>query len=182
MVEASRHGGRAGGDLGSWVKPDFYREEALLSEKAGEAPSGDAPANQELDFKRIVKHIFRYGFVEIADDILFALLVGVALGGVLFLAIPSDLMSNEYARWPVLSGHDTDRHSPLYLRIREHPDRRAPLVARGFSPGAALIFLMTGPATNTGTIAIIVSQFGARFASIYVASVIVVTALLGIAD
>ncbi|MCE2447731.1 MAG: SO_0444 family Cu/Zn efflux transporter [Candidatus Latescibacteria bacterium] len=166
--------------FGSWVKPDFYREEALLSEKAGEAPSGDAPANQELDFKRIVKHIFRYGFVEIADDILFALLVGVALGGVLFLAIPSDLMSNEYARWlsypvMILIG------IPLYICASASTPIAAALVARGFSPGAALIFLMTGPATNTGTIAIIVSQFGARFASIYVASVIVVTALLGIA-
>ena len=40
---------------------------------------------------------------------------------------------------------------------------------------------MTGPATNTGTIAIIISQFGTRFASIYVVSVIVVTAVLGIA-
>ncbi len=42
-------------------------------------------------------------------------------------------------------------------------------------------FLMTGPATNTGTIAIIVSQFGSRFASIYVAAVIAVTVILGIA-
>ncbi len=46
-----------------------------------------------------MKHVFRYGFVETADDILFALLVGVALGGVLYLVIPSDLVANEYARW-----------------------------------------------------------------------------------
>ena len=52
----------------------------------------------DLTFKKVVRHIFRYGFVEIADDILFALLVGIALGGVLYLVIPSDLMSNEYAR------------------------------------------------------------------------------------
>ena len=43
-----------------------------------------------------------------------------------------------------------------------------------------MIFLMTGPATNTGTIAIIVSQFGSRFATIYVSSVIAVTVALGI--
>lgn len=52
-----------------------------------------------LDFKKIVKHILHYGFVEIADDILFALLAGIALGGVLYLIIPADLMTNEYARW-----------------------------------------------------------------------------------
>ena len=127
----------------------------------------------------LVEHIFRYGFVEIADDILFALLVGIALGAVLFLAIPTDLMDNEYARWwsypvMVLVG------IPLYICASASTPIAAALVAKGFSPGAGLIFLMTGPATNTGTIAIIVSQFGAPFASIYVGIVIAVTVVLGI--
>ncbi len=134
----------------------------------------------DLTFKKIVRHIFRYGFVEIADDILFALIVGVALGGVIYLAIPSDLMSNAYARWlsypvMVLVG------VPLYICASASTPIAAALVAKGFSPGAAMIFLMTGPATNTGTIAIIVGQFGTRFASIYVSSVIAVTVVLGIA-
>ena len=143
--------------------------------------SGDAPPDdQNLDFKKLVKHVLRYGFIEIADDILFALLVGVALGGVLFLALPSDLMAHEYARYlsypvMVLIG------IPLYICASASTPIAAALVAKGVSPGAALIFLMTGPATNTGTIAIIVSQFGSRFASIYVASVIAVTVGLGIA-
>ena len=136
--------------------------------------------NQGLDFKKLVKHILRYGFIEIADDILFALLVGVVLGGVLFLALPSDLMAHEYARYlsypvMVLIG------VPLYICASASTPIAAALVAKGVSPGAALIFLMTGPATNTGTIAIIVSQFGSRFASIYVAAVIAVTVVLGIA-
>ena len=165
--------------LGAWVKPDSYRQSP--PDKAEDAPASDGPAeHHELDFKRIVKHILRYGFVEIADDILFALLVGVALGGVLFLAIPSDLMAHEYARWlsypvMVLIG------IPLYICASASTPIAAALVAKGVSPGAALIFLMTGPATNTGTIAIIISQFGTRFASIYVAAVIAVTAILGIA-
>ena len=134
----------------------------------------------DLSFKKVVRHIFRYGFVEIADDILFALIVGIALGGVIYLAIPSDLMSNAYARWlsypvMVLVG------VPLYICASASTPIAAALVAKGFSPGAAMIFLMTGPATNTGTIAIIVSQFGTRFASIYVSSVIAVTVVLGIA-
>ena len=164
----------------SWVKPEFYREQALAGEQTTDTPPVDVPADARMpSFKTIVRHIFRYGFVEIADDILFALLVGVALGGVLFLVIPSDLMSNEYARWMsypimVLVG------VPLYICASASTPIAAALVAKGFSPGAALIFLMTGPATNTGTIAIITSQFGARFASIYVSAVIVVTVVVGI--
>ena len=153
----------------------------LKGNATSDPPSGEVPTDdQGLDFKKLVKHVFRYGFIEIADDILFALLVGVALGGVLFLAIPGDLMSNEYARWlsypvMVLIG------IPLYICASASTPIAAALVAKGVSPGAALIFLMTGPATNTGTIAIIVSQFGTRFASIYVVAVIAVTVILGIA-
>ena len=164
--------------LGSWVKPDFYRDMVPAEDKQT-SEDDSSKYEHNLDFKEIVRHIFRYGFVEIADDILFALLVGVALGGVLYLVIPSDLMSNEYARWlsypvMVLVG------VPLYICASASTPIAAALVAKGFSPGAALIFLMTGPATNTGTIAIIVSQFGARFATIYVSSVIAVTVALGI--
>ena len=162
----------------TWVKPDFYRS-APSDEQPRTRQSEPAKGVDELDFKHIIKHVFRYGFVEIADDILFSLLVGVALGGVLYLVIPADLMANEYARWlsypiMVLVG------VPLYICASASTPIAAALVARGVSPGAALIFLMTGPATNTGTIAIIANQFGTRFASVYVTVVIVVTVAIGI--
>ncbi len=169
--------------FGSWIKPDFYREIAG-EQKAKSSKQSELDTVEEeypgLDFKKIVKHILHYGFVEIADDILFALLVGIALGGVLFLIIPAELMSNEYARWlsyPVMIIVGV----PLYICASASTPIAAALVARGVSPGAALIFLMTGPATNTSTIAIIMSQFGARFAAVYVTAVIAVTAVIGIA-
>ncbi len=162
----------------SWVKPDFYRQPA--EGKTPDAQAADVSAEtDEVSLGKVIRHIFRYGFVEVADDILFALLVGVALGGLLLLAIPDNLMSSGYARWisyPVM----VIVGIPLYICASASTPIAAALVAKGLSPGAALIFLMTGPATNSGTIAIIVSQFGARFASIYVAGVIAVTTVLGI--
>ena len=157
-----------------WVKPEFYRPRTGGAETETPGHNGQTPG-----FPTIIRHAFRYGFVEVADDILFALLVGVALGGILYLFIPTDLMNNEYARWisypvMVLVG------IPLYICASASTPIAAALVAKGFSPGAALIFLMTGPATNTGTIAIIMNQFGTRFASVYVSSVIAVTLVLGI--
>ena len=166
----------------SWVKPDFYHDPKFNGAQAARGqttPPPEAEKGEGLSFGKVVRHIFRYGFVEIADDILFALLVGVALGGVLYLAIPGDLMASEYARWlsyPIMVIVGV----PLYICASASTPIAAALVAKGFSPGAALIFLMTGPATNTGTIAIIMSQFGVRFASVYVSSVIAVTVVLGI--
>ncbi len=167
----------------SWLKPDFYLERKQTPDTQAESTTSDEPEtqseDQSIDLPTLIKHIFRYGFVEVADDILFALLVGIFLGGILYLAIPSDLMANEYARWlaypiVVLVG------IPLYICASASTPIAAAMVAKGVSPGAALVFLMTGPATNTGTIAIVARQFGAKFASIYVLGVIVATVFFGV--
>ncbi len=165
-----------------WLKPTFYRDEDIIDVSEGgkkEKEFRKPKVINGLTFGRVTKHIFHYGFVEVADDILFALLVGLVIGGFLYLAIPSDLASREYVQWlayPVMVLFAV----PLYICASASTPIAAALVAKGFSPGAALIFLMTGPATNTGTIAIILNQFGARFTSIYVGIVIVVTVLIGI--
>ena len=158
------------------------RLRSVLRRNRGSRPPPDAvsQASTAPPFATIARHVLRYGFVEVADDILFALLVGVALGGLLYLAIPADLMAHEYARWlaypaMVLVG------VPLYICASASTPIAAALVAKGFSPGAALVFLMTGPATNTGTIAVVVSQFGSRLAAVYVGAVVGVTVVLGIA-
>ena len=129
----------------SRVKPGFHHARMLADDRAADASLVEATVDGQLPgFRTIIRHVFRYGFVEIADDILFALLVGIALGGLLYLAIPSDLMANEYARWvsyPVMILIGV----PLYICASASTPIAAALVAKGVSPGAALIFLMTGP-------------------------------------
>lgn len=133
-----------------------------------------------LTIGRILRHVFRYGFIEIADDILTAMLIGIVLGAIITLAVPEGIMNSSYTQWlqypaMLLLG------VPLYICASASTPIAAAWVLKGVSPGAALIFLMTGPATNTTTIAMILKQFGGRFASIYVASVVLVTTLFGIA-
>ena len=159
------------------------RQAETVADQASFVPpsglSGSQLDSTTQSFGAVVRHVFRYGFVEIADDILFALIVGITLGAVLYLSIPADLMTHEHAHWiayPVMLLVGI----PLYICASASTPIAAALVAKGVSPGAALVFLMTGPATNTGTIAIIVSQFGTRFAAVYVASVILVTVSLGV--
>ena len=180
LAQVARRTAAAAGRIkrASRAEPNFRREAVAPEPEAAPAESSGSRADGPT-LREVVRHVFRYGFVEVADEILFALLVGVALGGVLFLAIPDDLMSNEYARWisypvMVLVG------IPLYICASASTPVAAALVAKGLSPGAALIFLMTGPATNSGTIAITISQFGPRFGTIYVGVVIAVTTVFGI--
>lgn len=180
LAQAAGRSAAAAGRIqrASRAEQNLRREAAAPEPGAAPAESSGSRADGPT-LREVVRHVFRYGFVEVADEILFALLVGVALGGVLFLAIPDDLMSYEYARWisypvMVLVG------IPLYICASASTPVAAALVAKGLSPGAALIFLMTGPATNSGTIAITISQFGPRFGTIYVGVVIAVTTVFGI--
>ena len=138
------------------------------------------PSEERLTLGRISKHVLRYGFVDLADDILTAMLIGIFLGAVITFAVPEGIMDSSYAVWlqypaMLLMG------VPLYICASASTPIAAAWVLKGVSPGAALIFLMSGPATNTTTIAMILKQFGARFATIYVSSVVVVTAVFGIA-
>ena len=162
------------------IKPGFYRESPGPVPLAASSEPAPVAAPDGPGFFTIARHVWRYGFVEVADDILFALIVGIAIGGLLYIAIPTELMEYESTRWlsypiMVLVG------IPLYICASASTPIAAALVAKGFSPGAALIFLMTGPATNAATIAIIIKQFGNRFAGIYVGTVIAVTVVIGIA-
>lgn len=61
---------------------------------------------------------------------------------------------------------------PLYVCATASVPIAAALVAGGFPPGAALVFLMAGPATNVATLGAVKSAFGARVLAIYLSTIV----------
>ena len=55
----------------------------------------------------------------------------------------------------------------------------AALVLKGLSPGAALVFLLAGPATNAATITVVVRYFGKMATLIYLTTIAICSLLLG---
>ena len=70
---------------------------------------------------------------------------------------------------------------PLYVCATASVPIAAGLVAAGLPTGAALVFLMAGPATNVATIGAVHRGFGRRVLAIYLGVVIVGSATLGLA-
>lgn len=68
---------------------------------------------------------------------------------------------------------------PLYICASASTPVAAALVLKGLSPGAALVFLLAGPATNAATITVVVRYFGKMATLIYLASIAVCSLLLG---
>lgn len=57
----------------------------------------------------------------------------------------------------------------------------AALILKGVSPGAALVFLLAGPATNITALAVLVKILGKRGVAVYLAAISVVSVLCGLA-
>lgn len=68
---------------------------------------------------------------------------------------------------------------PLYICASASTPVAAALVLKGLSPGAALVFLLAGPATNAATITVVLRYFGKMATLIYLASIAFCSLLLG---
>lgn len=115
--------------------------------------------------------VLHYGFVTLPRDINKALLVGVVIAGAIAAIVPDDFFAT------VLGGGIVSMlvmmviGIPLYVCATASVPVAAVLIAKGVSPGAALVFLMTGPATNAATIATVWKIMGKKTAMLYLGTV-----------
>lgn len=114
----------------------------------------------------------RFGFGEMLDDLAFWLVVGIVLAGGVTVLLPSDLLGLGLGGGilPVILALIVS--VPIYMCASASTPIAAALMAKGLSPGAALVFLLAGPATNVATILLLNQAFGRRFVKIYLASVV----------
>jgi len=108
-----------------------------------------------------------------------ALLVGLALAGLITTVLPQDLISGSFSTGPLAFLLATIISLPLYICATASIPMAYALMAAGLSPGAALIFLITGPATNTTTFVTMWQMIGRRATLIYLASLLVISWIAG---
>jgi hypothetical protein len=99
--------------------------------------------------------------------------IGIVLTGVLAALLP-DAFFSRVLGWdrgfvPMLAMMLVG--VPLYLCASASTPVAAALVAKGLSPGAALVFLLTGPATNVATIALVGQMLGRQVLRVYLGSI-----------
>ena len=136
-----------------------------------------AAAAEGASLRSIGYGVLRYAFIDLADDIAFWMVVGFLAAGVIVAVVPDDLVGGLGAG-PLAMLFLLLISVPLYICASASTPLAAALVAKGVSPGAALVFLLAGPATNTATIFLLTRQFGSRFVGVYLTAI--VTASLGV--
>jgi copper chaperone CopZ len=112
------------------------------------------------------------------------LVFGVLLSAAISMFIPADGLGgfiNNYAGGPVGASLLALLISvPLYVCATASVPIAAALVHGGLPLGAALVFLMAGPATNVATIGAVRSELGTRTTIVYLGTVIIGSLLLGL--
>ncbi|MDP3481363.1 MAG: SO_0444 family Cu/Zn efflux transporter [Desulfoprunum sp.] len=102
----------------------------------------------------------RFAVTEVWGDIALWFFVGLLLASLITVIIPDDLM----ASW--LGGGISSMllmlliGIPLYICATASTPIAAALILKGVSPGAALVFLLVGPATNITSLAVLVGMLG----------------------
>ncbi len=119
----------------------------------------------------VAARILSYGFVTLPRDIAVPLLIGLAISGVIAVAVPADFFAGSLGTGLTGMLLMLVLGLPLYVCATASVPIAAVLIAKGVSPGAALVFLMTGPATNAATIATVWKLMGRRVAGIYLGTV-----------
>ena len=72
-----------------------------------------------------------------------------------------------------------DQISGLYICASASTPVAAALILKGISPGAALVFLLAGPATNAATLTLVGRFWGRATTLVYLASIAVCSLTLG---
>jgi uncharacterized membrane protein YraQ (UPF0718 family) len=145
----------------------------------GRLPSGEDPGPGL--WHGVLRPALRYGFIDLLDDLAFWLLVGILAAGAVATLVPGDLAALGLGGglMPMILALVVG--VPLYMCASASTPIAAALMLKGLGPGAALVFLLAGPATNIATLVLLAKTFSTRFVAIYLTSVVAGALLSGLA-
>ena len=122
-----------------------------------------------------------YAFVEMMGDIGKWLLVGLAVAGIITALVPDTWFA-------VFQGNSLLSilfvlllSIPMYLCATGSIPIAVALMLKGLTPGAALVLLMAGPASNAASIVLIRKELGWRTLMVYLGSLVLGAVVFGLA-
>jgi len=141
--------------------------------------SDSAPTDSPKLERSWLTRAFHFGFVEIFDDVIVQLAIGFILAGVIVTWLPQLGLENMVGDSPLLYLAMLAVGVPVYVCATASTPLAAGLIAGGISPGAAMVFLLAGPATNIAGLLVLNKQFGARVLAGYLLAIAVCSVVAG---
>lgn len=121
---------------------------------------------------------FRFVTQEFVPAIAGWMIAGFVLSALMSVVLPPHLLGSLSPRWAVpLTGLIG---VPLYVCASASTPIAYGLFAKGLSPGACLVFLLTGPATNAANFPVYLRSLGSRVTALYYGGIYVISVMLGL--
>ncbi len=163
-------------------KDEEYARKPIAIEEAPchDHSHSDHKKSKTESWKKRFTNTLKFAVYEVWGGIAGWFFIGVILAGCISALIPDDFMSN----W--LGGGLSSMllmlviGIPIYICATASTPVAAALILKGVSPGAALVFLLVGPATNVASISVLVGILGKRSTLRYLLVVASMAVLFGL--
>jgi len=163
--------GLFGGLITKKIDPEKPETLTATNGIADDLPAGFVPKIREM---------FRYSFIEFLQDISNWLIIGLLVAALISVVIPDDFFAdkipNDFLGMLIILVLSI----PVYICATASVPVAAVLMLKGLSPGAALVLLMAGPATNAATITMIGKILGKKSLIGYLGAIITGALLSGL--
>jgi uncharacterized membrane protein YraQ (UPF0718 family) len=119
--------------------------------------------------------------VDLLSEIQRPFVIGIFIAGIITYFFPDNLThwANEHKLLAMLVMLVTG--IPMYVCATASTPIAAALILKGLNPGAALVFLLAGPATNAATMGVVKKIFNTRALGIYLVTISVCSLMMGFA-
>lgn len=146
-----------------------------LSDRGGQGQSRELPECSDAccsgEKTSKVRRALKYGFITLPRDIGKPMLVGLVVAALISAAVPKDFFAEVLGAGLFAMVVMMFLGIPVYVCATASVPVAAALMLKGLTPGAALVFLMTGPATNAAGFVTVWKTLGGRTAITYLLSV-----------
>ncbi|CAM5183829.1 SO_0444 family Cu/Zn efflux transporter [Alishewanella longhuensis] len=137
-----------------------------------------AAANTKPSFLQQAKAGLAYSTGKLLSDFYLWLLIGLFFAALVQTLVPMDALAQYGSSiWMMLLMVLIS--VPMYVCATASTPIAAALMLMGISPGAALVFMQAGPATNIATISVVYKELGKRALGAYLFGVIVMSVFFG---
>lgn len=152
----------------------------MLADAVGGTATAPVAAEGEhahsRDWRGMIEHA-----VELIRMIWGWLLFGVLLSAAITTFLPADAFAGLTGAGIGLAfGAVLGISLPLYVCATASVPIAAALVAAGMPTGAAMVFLMAGPATNVATLGAVYRAFGSKILAVYLTNIVIGSAAFGL--
>ncbi|MFT4649468.1 MAG: uncharacterized membrane protein YraQ (UPF0718 family), partial [Glaciecola sp.] len=159
--------------VGMWVDhtEDETEEETPVPEDHGHHHQHDDDCAEALPEKRSLGRMLRFVLGPLWSDLAPSLAIGFVLAGLFSAALPAETIERFLPAGILGMLAIGLMGIPLSICATASTPLAAALVDKGLGPGAALVLLLTGPATNLATLGVVRGLIGSRGLAAYLGGI-----------